>query len=228
MDFKKNINYFTKTDLSKNIGIALMILGVLLLIFGWSYLSFLMMSVSIPAGLVMFLIGSSCRAGEKDLDAAIERAISNPEPSEEDAAKLKRQALKKIPPILACGYELREGLMLKKDKSGTTRSSEYTKAYLMPLEDALYVSIRSVSLIDSNKRECSTQIPYRDIKQISLIQSEVEIPFQKKLFRVKDCRFSITYQTGGQLSVPIRDDIISEQFAADLQAQIDKAIPSEG
>lgn len=223
MNFKKNIHYFTQTDLCKNLGIALMAVGLLLLVFGWSYLSFILMTVSIPTGLILFLVGSSRRSSEKDLDAAIERATAELEPVEEEAEKLNRRALKKIAPILAGGYELREGLMLKKDKSGKMRSSKYTKSYLMPLSDALYVSTRTVSLVEDQKKDLSLQIPYREIESITLVRTERELSFQKKLLRVKECRFSVTYHTGEVFSLPIQDDVLTEQFTEDLQACVKQA-----
>ena len=222
MNFKKNINYFTKTDLMKNLGIALMALGLLLLVFGWSYLSFVLMSVSIPTGLILFLVGTSRRTGEKELDAMLERATADVAPAPEKAEKLARRAVKKPAPIYAAGYELRDGLMLTKAKNGSTRSSEYTRSYLMPLSDALYITSRTVSLIEDAKEERELEIPYCEIETVALLREEQTLTFQNEGFRTRDCRFSITYRTGEQFSVPMQNDVLTEQFAEELQALIEK------
>ena len=58
-NFKDHINYFKKTDTLKYVGGVMAVLGVLLYMFGWSYVSYIIATVFLPAGGVLFLIGSS-------------------------------------------------------------------------------------------------------------------------------------------------------------------------
>lgn len=222
MNFKKNVNYFTKSDLMKNLGIGLTALGLFLLVFGWSYVSFILMSVTIPTGLILFLVGISRRTSEKDLDAMIDRATANVAPTPEKSEKLERRAAKKPTSVYAEGYELREGLMLTKAKNGSTRSSEYTKTYLLPLSDALYIISRTISLVEDVKSDRELEIPYSEIASVALEREEKTLSFNKKPFRTRDCRFTVVYHTGERFSVPIQNDILTEQFTEDLQTLIEK------
>ena len=217
MNYKKNINYFTKTDLPKHLGIAMLIIGGLLLIWGWGFVSYILMAAFLPGGLALFLVGSSLRTSEKELDDMIRRASADVEENLEENHKLQRRVAKRPAPIVVDGYEIRKGLMLAKSQSGALRSSEYTKAHLIPLSDALHISARTLSLIADQAQDLQIEIPYGQIKQVSLVREEKKLTFQKRIFCAKICRFRVERIEGKPLSFPIRDDILSEQFTEDLQ-----------
>ena len=71
MNIKHNVNYFKKSDSTKFIGIALIILGFLLFYFGWGWI---LMTLSVPVGVVLFIIGSSGRSDESVIETCIQEA----------------------------------------------------------------------------------------------------------------------------------------------------------
>ena len=73
MNFKQNINYFKSSDLIKIIGICLCLFTVALYFFGWGFISYILMCLSLPTGAVLFIIGSSRRSGDADIDEYIDK-----------------------------------------------------------------------------------------------------------------------------------------------------------
>ena len=177
MNYKKNINYFTKTDLIKYVGIIMLIIGGVMLVWGWGFFSYLIMAAFLPLGVVLFLVGSSQRAGEKELDDMIRRATEGVVQDIEANPKLHRRLAKRPDPILAEGYELRRGVMLAKAQNGSLRSSEYTKAHLIPLTNALSISVRTVSLISDQTQNLQLEVPYDQITGVSLQREEKKLTF---------------------------------------------------
>ena len=71
MKIKSNTNYFTRNDTLKIVGAAMAALSFLLYFVGWGWVAYILMCVFIPAGAVLFIVGSSGRASDKDIDEFI-------------------------------------------------------------------------------------------------------------------------------------------------------------
>ena len=213
MNFKEHINYFKKTDTLKFVGIALAVLGIVLFFFGWGYISYILMSVSIPCGIALIVVGSVGRSNDGDIDTFIKNSMDGLDIRlEEDPAYVKR-IVKHMPKEIISGYEYEDGFMLKKQKSGKVCSSQYSQAVLRFLSDGLYLSKRTVSLISPDVSNTLHEIPYGIIKNASIVREQKRIAFNKNSFMVKDVRLLIEYGEGLTLSTPINDDIKSDELA---------------
>ena len=84
MNIKHNINYFKKSDSTKFVGIALVILGFVLFYFGWGWISYILMTLSVPVGVVLFIVGSSGRSDESVIETCIEERTEGLEVELED------------------------------------------------------------------------------------------------------------------------------------------------
>ena len=71
---KTNANYFTKTDNLKIAGIITLIASGVEFLFGMSYIGYIISSVGLVAGAVLFIVGSSGRVSEAEISEYIAKS----------------------------------------------------------------------------------------------------------------------------------------------------------
>ena len=211
MKLKHNENYFKKSDNLKAIGLGMAIVGFLMLWIRLHWLTYMLSPVALIAGLVMFFIGSAGRSSEADVDEYIKRETMGIEVDFMGDRYYEKRLLKHISPIIAEGYEYSDGLMFKKAKNGSVRSSVYTKAVIYVLSDRLYVSERHVDIVGGNTAKNIVEMKYDDIANICITREEKRVSFGKSSYNVKLCGMAVTDNDGGVWMAPINDDIDSEK-----------------
>ena len=212
MNIKHNINYFKKGDILKYIGIGLMVGGAILFIFDWGILYVISLAL-LPIGLVCLMLGISGRSSDADIDACIKEETKNIYVKLEDNFKYKKRILKHLTPESIEGFEYNDGVMIKRSKDGSLRSSEYTKAVVYMLADELYITERNVSLVSQNTRNNLYEIPYDIIKDVKIVTEEKKLSFQNKPYNVKTNHLIIKYGMGMIVSLPLQNDVRSLQLA---------------
>ena len=220
MNLKYNINYFKKSDLPKFLGICMLAIGFICLWLGHGYFSWIIMSVFLPVGLVLFIYGSSGKASDADIDGCIEMKSMDMEVDLSSDIHYNRRILKGVEPIVAEGYEYRPGLMLTKAKNGSLRSSEYRRTIVYILSDSLYITTRLISLVTEDVTNEIVEIPYTDIEKVQLKTEESTLTFGKNSFRAKITVMSVERKNGETFECPISDDITSENEVAKLNGVI--------
>lgn len=221
-NYKTNTNYFTKSDLLRPIAGALAAIGFLLYLFGFGYVSYILGSIFLPGAVVLFIIGSVGNASESDITDTIEAKTVDLEVRFEDDKRYATRTLHGFPPFIAEGHEYEDGLMVKRAKSGVVRTSKYTKSILYALEDALYVTERSFSLVDDLVENKVYDIPYAEIKGIEILRDHKTVTFRGKRFTVKLTQLAITRTDGEIIVFPVHDDIGSDEFVEKLLKYIDE------
>ena len=181
------------------------------------------MTASVPVGVVLFIIGSSGRSDEGTIDTCIETATEGIEVDLCAETKYKNRFQKHIAPEVIEGYEYREGVMLRYSKSGSLRSSEYTKAIIYTLSDAIYINARTVSVVSEEVRELSAEIPFVSIDRFEIVSDEKRLEFMKKTFSTRAFRLLIEYGDGQSLSLPITSSINSDKLVERIAKQITEA-----
>ena len=147
MDTKHNVKYFKKKDSVKTVGAICLAIGAVGILLAYSsYIGYILAMVLLPVGLVTFIVGTTIVSSESDIDEDIKKALVGVEKQPSEDKAYAKRILKNIPATTAEGYNYEEGLMLRKAKNSSLRSSSYTKAILYPLTDALLISSRTVSL----------------------------------------------------------------------------------
>ncbi len=224
MNIKHNINYFKKNENLKFIGGTLLILGLFFLWFGpaidlW-FISYAVSPPVIVVGFVMFLIGSSGRSSEADLDDCIKRGTEGLEVYFDDDIHYGKRLLKHIAPSYIEGYEFHDGVMIKKGKNSSLRSSEYTKALIYIMSDRLYINRKTVCLVSDELKKDTTEILYDDIKNVEIVKIEENIIFEKKTFKTKSFRFTVNYGDGLVFSAPIFDNMDSVHLVETINRTI--------
>ncbi len=220
----ENEHYFTKNETVKWIGIVLVALAVVCYFFGWGFASYLIMSIGLPLGAILFVLGSFGRSSESYIDEYIKNRIDKKFEivPEEDKHFIKRQ-LKHIAPMEFSGNVYHDGVMLRKGKNGTIRASEYGKTVIYPLDTALFVCFRKISVISDDYIEDSMEIPYTSITEFKLFKERRTLSFNKKAFAVTVTELHIEYDGGKIFSMPMQDNIKTDAYIEKINEQIAKA-----
>lgn len=227
MNFRNNINYFKKKDSIKGIGAGLLIVGLFWLWLGIGYIgwiAYFFMILSIPSGFIMFILGSTLSSNDADMDEYIKKNCEGLELDLEGDKNFSKRILKNKEPNVTGGYEYNgEGLMFRKDKRGTWRSSKYTKSVIYVLSDALYINSRTFSLISDDTENRLLEISYDTVESVEMKNEEHVIVAGKNSFKIKKDRLVIKYGEGMTFSAPMNNDIRSEEFIEMLNRMVLKA-----
>ena len=156
-DYKRKLNYFKQSDGPRIVGLALALIGIILLfcsgylrlhyvvvIFGW---------IALPVGVALFIVAASVRADEENIDKHIADQLLGLEISAAEEDRLRKRLLDTLHPRILEGYEYRQGLLLRKDKVSTVRSELFSRTNLYLLRDGLYLLTRTVSLINKEQKQ---------------------------------------------------------------------------
>lgn len=215
---KNYINYFKKWDGMGMLGAILMIVGFACLWLGRSFAAYVMAVFLMPIGIAVFLYGSIGRASESDFKNEIEdrmEAIGFREVEEEP--RFRRRYAKEPEILTFSDYLFREGVMLKRRKSGALCSSAYLCAQMMILTDAFYVKMREFSFVSDDVSNRDEEILFSEIESIGVVRDTQSLTFGKGSYTARTCNLVITYNGGKTCALPIKDDIYAEQFAERLE-----------
>ena len=164
---KNFIAYFKRWDGMGTLGAVMMILGILCLMFGHSYVSYFLMIGLILTGLALFFYSGSGRAHETDFTNTVDACMERIKFDEvEDTPHFRRRYFKEPEIFSFSDYVMREGVMVKRRKSGHLCSSQYLCAKMLVLTDAFYVKSRGFSFIADEKTACDEEIYFASIEKI--------------------------------------------------------------
>ncbi len=222
-NFKSNINYYTKWEGMRSVGLCLMIFGFGALWMGWSisYFIYILGAPALISGIVMFFWGNTGRSSEEEIQAEIKRrkdGIAFPElESERDWKKRVSQR----PEVHEFeGFRFREGVYFKKMKNGSLCSSEYERAVMHILTDAFYIKSRRFSLVEEGETAETWEIPFALVERIEIEHSTVTLSNGKKTAEAAVSDLVFTYDGGKRLCILSLDDA----YADDLVARLNKIV----
>lgn len=222
MNYKHNLNYFKTGDGLKNLGLAMAIVGGMFYYFALGYVSYSLSCIAIPVGLFLFIWRSVRRSTDKDIDEDVAEQCQGVEIDLKENKQLAARRLKGIEPVVLQGYEYGESDLLRKGKDGSLRSSRYTVAQLIALEDALLVSFKQFSLISDEQQTEKREIPYSALTELKVTEEEKRLPYEKTALRITEHRLLIGDAEGGALSFPMNNDLSVEQFVERLNLSLVK------
>lgn len=221
-NYRSYVNYFQKWENAGIVGLSTAIVGFLFLWIGMSFFTYVLSIVLMVCGLGLFFYGSIGRAGENDLQNRIDRtaeSITFPE-LEENSRHFFRRVPKSPEERAFGGYEMREGLLVKKQKNGSLCSSEYTCAKMRLLTDAFYIKSVTFSFISDEKRKETFEIPFALLEDVRVERDQFPLSSGKNSYRAKTCHFCFVYDGGKQLRLPAIDDIYTDEYASDLKRKL--------
>ena len=212
---KRNRNYFTKSDTPMFVGIGMLIVGVVLYFFTYSYVVYVIASVLAVVGLVLALIGASRRVTDADMDACIARLTEGMEVDLVENPKFAKRMRKEVPQTKVQNYIFDDALAHKYGKSGMIRTEKLEAALLYPLDTALYVVHRRFSLLAD---ECDTQtyeIPYTEIESVEITEQQTKLTFGKNMRTVSYCTLCIKGAT--PLALPMQNNADTDEFVSRMR-----------
>lgn len=221
-NYKSYVNYFQKWENAGITGLSLAAVGFLFLWLGMSFVSYILAIVLMVCGLALFFYGSIGRAHENDLQNQIDRTTEAIEfkELEEDTRRFFRRVPKDLEVRVFVGYEMRQGLLIKKKKNGSLCSSEYTCAKMLFLTDAFYIKTVTFSFISDEKKKETFEIPFDTLEDVTVERDRFPLTVGKKQFTAKTCRLCLRYDGGKLLHLPANDDIYTDEFANNLKRKL--------
>ena len=220
---KKNktyVNYFTKNDNLKIIGITVLILSGVEFLFGMSYIGYIISSVGLVAGVVLFIVGSSGRVSEAEISEYIAKQTDGACAIDAEEKALAKRVRKTPTSLIVEGFVFSSDVMIRKTKKGSLNSSIYSKAVIYPLDTALLIRRRTLLIADERWEDDSLEIPYADIACLEFAEEIEDITFGKKLFRAKKDYLVIKTKDGNLISVPAQDNVETDEFIKEISAII--------
>ena len=221
--FKENTNYFKKNDTLKFAGIVTVIVSVILYFFGWSYFSYIIACAGIPAGIVILILGTVGKSKEEDIVGYINKHTQDIKIDIEDNKSIAKRVLKNPAPLIAEGDVYKEGIMIKRRKDGKLRSSLYAKSVIYPLDNALYIVSKTISVVSDDAENFEVEIPYSSIKCFEAKEEKINIVFGKKYYNPKKYELSVEDSNGNSYSMPIENSISTDNFVKKINEIIQKA-----
>lgn len=215
-DHKRKQNFFKQSDAPRIVGLGLLLVGfILLFCSGYldvKYVLVIFAWIAMPVGLVLFIVAGSVRTNEEDMDKHMEDQLLGLVISAAEEDKYRKRLLPQKHPRVLEGYEYREGLMLRRDKVNTLRSSEFSRTLLYLLRDGFFLVTRTISLLDSEQREQRVEIRLEDICEVAIVEEQKHLTFENRQFDAKDVRLLFRYRDGSTYSVPVHRDMDLEDF----------------
>ena len=216
---KDSINYFQKSDVLKYVGGGVLIAGLVSLWIGFGYVGFILAFIGIPAGLVLFFMGSANKITDADIDSVITNKMADLMIDIDNDRSYKLKLLKHQKDITLEGYVYTDGVMLKKLKSGEIRSSEFSRTKMRILSDRLYILRREISLIYNDQiRNDLFELLYDDILSVEVVRNERSVVFNKNTFFIKPCELVITTKDG-EFRFPCANAVTSDEIVTQIDRQ---------
>jgi hypothetical protein len=213
-EYRQNARYFRQSPLIQPIGLALIAIAIILFFGHFGYVGYIFMSIALPLGIFLAVIGIS---HEGEVTSHLRRAVEDVGPGFEEEQELKKHLSHKVGVTVAEGFIYREGLPLKKSKGGTIYSSRYAKAVFYPLEDALVLFGRTVSLTEADRSDFTERIPYGSIRTFAITTENATLAHGKRSFTVKRTELTLAYGEDKTLTLPIADDIATAALVEFVQ-----------
>ena len=218
MDIKHNKNYFKFNDSLKIIGGALLVVGLLLLWLGWSYISWILMLIFTPAGLGLFLYASIVRSNDADIMEDIEKALEDMDVRIENSPHYNKR-VKYQDPYIISGFEYDGDLLFQKAKDGSVFSTKYTRSAIHILSDRLYIFSKTVSPVSNDSENNIYDIPFDEIIKCEIDACSKKVTYKKSYFLAKQTTLDF-HLNDRVVKLPIHNDINSEEFIKKLNKAI--------
>ena len=223
-NYKANINYFTKWEGLRTLGLGMLIVGFGSLWLARSYLMYIGGAALIVAGFAIFMAGNIGRSSESDIMSEVARRKEGIEfPEVENERDYQKRVPQRQEILDFEGFSLRQGLYLKKMKNGSICSSEYSKTRMFLLTDAFYIKSKTFSLVSEEERSDTCEIPFTLVENIELEGDRQTLTFGKKSFSVMVSHMVITYDGGKKLRLPGKDDAYADELVKRLKKMVANA-----
>lgn len=219
--FKSNLNYYTKWDGYRTLGLCAMVVGFVCVWIPYSYFMYIIGGLGLVGGIGLFLFGSVESSTEAEIKEEIERRCGGIEFRElEKEHHFYHRVPKNVEEFEFKGFDFGKENLLKRMKNGSYGSSAYIYAKMVLLTDAFYIKTRRFSLLKEGQTDETFEILASDIQNIEVRREKELRELEKgKKAELKLCHIVICYGEGKELLLPRNDDIYADEFVAKLKKQ---------
>jgi hypothetical protein len=217
--------YYHQQDIVRPIGGGVLIVGLLLLFLRMGFISYILATVFIPVGLVLFLVGGSKLVSESDVQELVDHAMLDYDKSITNMNGYERIVLKQPAPVEMEAYTFGENAKyFKRGKNSTPVSDVFTRTHLFYTKDSLMIVGRTLCISELNEAEgkgitdVSEQISIAGIKSASLDVHETTVTLTNtgKPVTVKWCELVIMGHSEELMRIPTKNDMDASGLVDDL------------
>lgn len=217
--------YYHQNDIIRPIGMGVLVLGLLMLFFRMGYISFILATVFIPVGLVLFLVGGSKLVSDSEYQELIDRAMLDYDKSVTNMNGFERIVLKQPAPVELSSYQFGDkAKYFRRGKSSTPISDVYTRTRLFYTKDALMIVGRTLCISELNVAEgkgiydVSETIAFAGITSASLETREVTVTTTNtgKPMTVKWTELVLMGREEELMRIPTKNDMDASGLVDDL------------
>ena len=226
---KKKLNdgtrYYYQKDILRPIGMVLLPLGLVMLFLRMGFLSYILATVFIPVGLVLFLVGGAKLVSDNDIIERIDHAMLDYDKSVTDMNGYERIVLKQPAPVELTAYQFGDkAKYFKRGKNSTPISDVYTRTHLFYTKDSLMIVGRTLSISELDEAngtgvtDFAEHIPFSGIKSASLEVHDAKITLTNtgKPLTVKWCELVIMGHNEELIRIPTKNDMDASGLVDDL------------
>lgn len=225
MKMNDMMRYYHQKDIIRPIGMVLLPLGLVMLFLRMGFLSYMLATVFIPVGLVLFLVGGSKLVSDGDYQEQIDHALRDYDRSVTNMNGYERIVLKQPAPVELASYEFGDkAKYFKRGKNSTPISDVYTRTRLFYTKDTLMIVGRTLSISELNGSEgtgitdVSETIGFAGIANAYLDEHEVTVTVSNtgKPMTVKWCELVIMGEGEELIRIPTKNDMDASGLVDDL------------
>ena len=208
--------YYHQKDIIRPIGMVILPLGLIMLFLRMGFMSYILATVLIPVGLVLFLLGSSKLVSDNDIIELVDHAMLDYDKPITNMNGFERIVLKQPAPVELVSYQFGDkATYFKRGKNSTPISDVYTRTHLFYTKDALMVVGRTLYIAQLNEAEgkgitdMSETIAFAGIKSAALEDHQVTVTLTNtgKPVTVKWCELVLYGHENELLRIPTKNDM---------------------
>lgn len=225
MDYERNLKYYKSNDKHFFTGIIILGIGLVILAIG-ELLGFRLFHGQTSVAMTIMGIGALIayvpagkRANETEIDNAVLRATDKYD--EEVAENVNITLSRRINPVLFGEFVYDgEDVLLRRGLSDRKyRSSKYVASALLFTKDGIYISQKTVSLIEDSTVETDMEFVFEYLDEVYVVQEERVFGEDK----VKIAFFVIKENGEEKARIPVKYNAIADRVCDDVNNAIKEA-----
>lgn len=217
--------YYYQKDIVRPIGMVLLPIGLVMLFLRMGFLSYMMATVLIPVGLVLFLFGGAKLVSDNDMAELMDHGMLDYDKSVTDNLNYDRVILKQPAPVELSSYQYGDkAKYFKRAKNGTTVSDVYTRTHLFHTKDSIMIVSRTLSMSELNVADgrgitdVSETIAFSGIKSAFLDEHTTTVTLTNTgtSTTVKWCELVLLGHNEELMRIPTKNDMDAASLVDDI------------
>ena len=217
--------YYYQKDVIRPIGMVLLPVGLVMLFLRMGFLSYILATVFIPVGLVLFLVGGAKLVSDNDMNELMDHGLRDYDKEITDNLNYDRVILKQPAPVELSSYQYGDkAKYFKRAGNSTTVSDIYTRTHLFHTKDSLMIVSRTLNMAELNVTDrigitdVSETIAFSGIKSAFLDEHTTTVTLTNtgKPNTVKWCELVLMGHEEELMRIPTKNDMDAASLVDDI------------